>query len=966
MPFETLRRFYPFFSCMDAMALATAGVVDEKGPDVCVVPPSDGRLIELYAFGNAVDLKKTLVPQQPSDILLAYYAVGLPTMTLRRSRSRGVLCSLAHLSCRTRDDPVLVERPRPHGLATSLEGIADLAFSSLATRLQIPLGNPGYIAPVLAGPMLRKVTPQSATVWVALRSPATVTLSVSTLAGAAMATGQRTTVALGVNLHIVAITAPASTAMVEGVIYQYDLTFDFDNPALGTMTLAAATENALLAYTPYTLPTFCLPPQDPNLLRLICGSCRKPSGDGKDHLALLDSLLSQAAQSSSPLVRPHQLLLMGDQIYADDVAESLLTMLTDAGSALLGWEENIPGGLNNQPFKAADRPSYTRYQMLKDAGFTSEDMRCHLMGFGEYLSMYLFVWSDVLWPATTDQLPSYDEIAANVTATQANFTPGEAKTIAKNLKKSKNSITDTTASLDVFRKSMTAVRRALANIPIYMICDDHEVTDDWNMTRDNFCKGVYGHDIGLRIVQNALCAYSLCQHWGNAPEQFDPATTAGGELLNLLDKGNASTYDRYSAGTSTPSLRSLVSVHTYQDIMKQTPPGCYHDPVSLDFHYTIEGAGHQVVVTDTRTWRTYFNGGSGAPDLLPPAQFTAQITNTPSLRTANNVDRVLLVVLTTNAPPTEFLRAFTRHDWLANHKDRYPDIYESWEMLTPAYDRLLKAISSKLPAGNGKQHYGPAVILSGDVHSSFASRLVYDATTRYEDDPLHPEPTTAVIAQIVASSFRKQTGRTVDIHKKGYNYDPTHIFTPKHVQEGYAGWNVAQNASPAAVASWTLPGMVSLKVDMLVSHDRPSLVFTKEIPESLGGLDLHKAPDYRYRLEYVPQTSKAASTSNLSPVTVPPLDGSTPAARAQAIKTYETAMDHLVTYHGDGAGGGDMVGVNNLCELSFEWGANDEKYVNQKVRWWYTNKTDVKLLEANYRLKLDPKDFPDITPAIQP
>ena len=47
--------------------------------------------------------------------------------------------------------------------------------------------------------------------------------------------------------------------------------------------------------------------------------------------------------------------------------------------------------------------------------------------------------------------------------------------------------------------------------------------------------------------------------------------------------------------------------------MNQKPhPGCYHDPVSLDFHYTIEGLGHQVIVTDTRTWRTTTNMGEVA------------------------------------------------------------------------------------------------------------------------------------------------------------------------------------------------------------------------------------------------------------------------------------------------------------------------------------------------------------------
>jgi hypothetical protein len=32
-----------------------------------------------------------------------------------------------------------------------------------------------------------------------------------------------------------------------------------------------------------------------------------------------------------------------------------------------------------------------------------------------------------------------------------------------------------------------------------MICDDHEFTDDWNMTR-RFCQGVYGGDLGVRVA----------------------------------------------------------------------------------------------------------------------------------------------------------------------------------------------------------------------------------------------------------------------------------------------------------------------------------------------------------------------------------------------------------------------------------------------------------------------------------
>ena len=77
-------------------------------------------------------------------------------------------------------------------------------------------------------------------------------------------------------------------------------------------------------------------------------------------------------------------------------------------------------------------------------------------------------------------------------------------------------------------------------------------------------------------------------------------------------------------------------------------------------------------------------------------------------------------------------------------------------------------------------------------------------------------------------------------------------------------------------------------------------------------------------------------------------------------------MDHLRTYNGDGGGGGEIVGLNNVCELTFEWASGDNKYVNHKVRWWYETDTDIALLLANYRIKLDPKDFPDITPPVKP
>ena len=51
---------------------------------------------------------------------------------------------------------------------------------------------------------------------------------------------------------------------------------------------------------------------------------------------------------------------------------------------------------------------FLRREPLEAAGFTSEDLDGQLMSLGEYLCMYLMVWSDVLWPA---DMPTFSDVA---------------------------------------------------------------------------------------------------------------------------------------------------------------------------------------------------------------------------------------------------------------------------------------------------------------------------------------------------------------------------------------------------------------------------------------------------------------------------------------------------------------------------------------------------------------------------
>ena len=102
-----------------------------------------------------------------------------------------------------------------------------MAFTSLVERLKIPAGQPGYIPKVLAGPILRKVTSQSVTVWLALRSSCKVSLAVSTIPGVPVMNWQRTPSRLGRIFTSSRLQPNPGKEMEEDTVYQYELSFSF-------------------------------------------------------------------------------------------------------------------------------------------------------------------------------------------------------------------------------------------------------------------------------------------------------------------------------------------------------------------------------------------------------------------------------------------------------------------------------------------------------------------------------------------------------------------------------------------------------------------------------------------------------------------------------------------------------------------------------------------------------------------
>ena len=225
------------------------------------------------------------------------------------------------------------------------------------------------------------------------------------------------------------------------------------------------------------MPNFFIRGDRKSPLNLLHGSCRKLHGKGEDCLIIADEMVRKSVTDLTK--RPSVLFLTGDQIYADDVADVLIKYLTQFSINLVGWEEQI----NDSDKKLSDIPVGGRQQLIKDlAKFTSENARNHLLSFGEFAAMYLIAWNVENWPESyTTEFKKVDSQT-------------DQKRVHLEIEQ-----------LEQARRAMPAIRRVLANVPTYMICDDHEITDDWNITRE-WVEQVRTSACGTQIIANGLAS----------------------------------------------------------------------------------------------------------------------------------------------------------------------------------------------------------------------------------------------------------------------------------------------------------------------------------------------------------------------------------------------------------------------------------------------------------------------------
>lgn len=807
---------------------------------------------------------------------------------------------------------------------------------------------------VLAGPILRRVEPNSVTVWVALKASCHVILKVLDLSYNLLLFDSQKTIKIGTNLHVVAVTAQAeSNVLLYGESYLYDLEFDgktLDCPGI-LNALGLITD---ITYPPFNLPSFALPPHDLNALRIVHGSCRKLHGESLDAMSGLDKMIYEAL-AQSPKQRPHQLFLTGDQIYADDVADGLLLILMDASDTLLGWSEPLPDVENLDELKPGKRNNLA----TKIAGLTASIDKfnritnidkSHLFTFGEFMMMYLFAWSDVLW-SQPDSFPEYTDINQQ----KSLFCRAE--------KEFKQEITH----LKNFLSTLPKVRRALANIPTYMIFDDHEITDDWNLNMA-WCDRVLSKPLGRRILQNGLLAYAICQAWGNTPNQFirdknQNTKHPGGTLLKAAEKWFA------SGGTDIKSEQEIttgIGLPTIADIRNTNPRALPHFEQAVQWHYTIQAPGYEVIFLDTRTLRGFPGKDFDFPALLSEEACHQQIPDcNQSTKQPTQITFIISPGPVVGLPFLEGIQksAKTVAEKLGTAAWGFDP--EAWGLEPKAFEQFLARLASR----NSTQR-SRVVILSGDVHYSFAARLQYSATqpfaeaNNYQNNHNHQTNQELVIVQFTSSSFRnekREAGGSYSLHLKGFI--PFEV-VDHHPKAEILGWANSTGEELEIGNYYTYSEELMQYLPWRV-QEQPAIVNLVEERTWFRFVEVLKKPEWWYRIDFLSAKLENIKYPNsLHPVNPKYIIAPLPKQdRRQALETYLAMAKNYREYKGLWGHGKEIVGVNNFGEVTFEF--DDNKQIAVQTLWWRLDSyEDDKLLEpfplTRYEISLsfDDKECP--------
>lgn len=546
---------------------------------------------------------------------------------------------------------------------------------------------------VLAGPILRRTTKNRVCVWLATSGPMQLQLTISDTQDNQLGTGGMDAMNLkGIQLgeHLFVHLLQARSEQPTGYPVDTLMYYRIDKISDGTGSpLFSDEEIRQLVYGTHPYPSFFIPSALKNLLH---GSCRKPHGKctSADALSHGHNLMQETWEDLDN--RPAILLLTGDQIYADDVSISLNARLREEAINLTGQSEQMPQAGNPRNI-----PLHGRKKTLDEhkSGFSSGKSENHLLSFGEYAAMYLYTFGNL---SAWEPVWEWNELQ------NLGIAQGEEENAGKALK-------EQNSYLRTFHSTLPDIRRLLANVPTYMTFDDHDVTDDWNITH-SWYDDVRGSELGRRIVSNALAACWTFQSWGNDPDNFDKDMVWSIQQRLTDMKNDQAIDERYDLhtwkhrgwGFSVPTVPPIIAI----DSRTQRQYDDYNLPAQLMDRYALDWLRVE--------WAKLVTDNNISPDTWP-----VFIAATPVLGFApieGFQDKILrLAKISIQFIAKKFLYLFWL-PWLGGPLDRklvnIMDI-ESWAANKNGYKALFDVLQARM-----KLH--GCLFLSGDVHYAFSSK----------------------------------------------------------------------------------------------------------------------------------------------------------------------------------------------------------------------------------------------------
>ncbi|KMT56340.1 alkaline phosphatase D family protein [Pseudomonas fildesensis] len=511
---------------------------------------------------------------------------------------------------------------------------------------------------VLAGPLLRRLEPRRLVLWLVGTRELALKLRLHVAEQTRDITldqGQCQVVPVGRQAFIHLIDITLEDALPQDVAISYDLLID---------------DTGIAEWAPHLLypdahsPSFVL---HSRIHQLVHGSCRKPHHSADEGLLCIDRLLADA---HTPAERPALLMMSGDQVYADDVAGPMLRAIHALIMRLGLFDEYLEGAVVDDSASLYEHRAsyYHRANLLpaldsnetlrerffggvKKPIFTSSTADNHLVTFAEVIAMYLLVWSPTSWTLITPQPPSLS----------AEEQPRYAHEQVQ---------------IDKFRDGLSGVARVFAHLSTLMIFDDHDITDDWNLSAQ-WEETAYGHPFSKRIIGNALLAYLLCQGWGNQPDVF-------GKLVSQTQALATQAQDNHlDAATQDDLLETLLKFQQWHYVLPTTPA---------------------LVVLDTRTrrWRSEFTlkQPSGLLDWEALSELQQELLDHPSAIIVSPAPIFGVKLIET----VQKIFSWCGHPLLVDA--------ENWMAHRGAAQVILNIFRHSRTPGN-------YVILSGDVHYSF-------------------------------------------------------------------------------------------------------------------------------------------------------------------------------------------------------------------------------------------------------